>query len=150
MPIVWCIAIRRTNGVWWLTNFWLRQENGCSTELPVLMCGKGNLKYITFVSVILHENSHSQLKSRSIQPYPECSKKVVRLITECLKVGLHHSISMHKIKELYSRWRNSDFSSLLAIQDVTTTLKFWTSKACDVINHSEAMTSHDCFRCSKF
>ena len=37
------------NGVWWLTDFLLRREKVCLAELPVLLCGKGDLKYATFV-----------------------------------------------------------------------------------------------------
>ena len=48
------------------------------------MCGKGNLKYITVVSVILHKNSQSQLKHWSIQPYPDTSQEAVPLISEFL------------------------------------------------------------------
>ena len=36
--------------------------------------GEWNLNYIMFISKILHENSLSQLKTWSIQLYPECLK----------------------------------------------------------------------------
>ena len=76
-----CLLQYLFNGIWWLTEFWLRHV---WQDFPYFCIRKGISANITFIRTILLEKLNSQLKNLSIEPYLEPSEEAILRFSDFL------------------------------------------------------------------